>query len=70
MSIEITYFQKPCPHCKWPLIRVQKMHIAWSECRNKDCSYVINQSEVRPLPTRFPDLVAEPVPYAECYNRR
>lgn len=68
--IEITYFPKPCPHCKEPLFRVEKMSMAWSECRNKTCPFIVNQPVVRPLPNRFPDLINDPEPYVECFNRR
>lgn len=69
-KVEVIYFPKPCPHCKEMLFRVEKMSVAWSECRNEKCPFIVNQPRTQPLPNRFPDLYNDPEPYTECYNRR
>lgn len=69
-KVEVLYFIKPCPHCGHPLTRIEKMSMAWSECGNEKCSFLLNQPVHRPFPNRFPDMISDPVPYTECRNRR
>lgn len=68
-KVEVIYFPKPCPHCAEPLFRVEKMSMAWSECRNKNCKFLIEQEPMTKM-VRGVEFTEDPSPYAECFNRR
>ncbi len=56
-QVEVIYFPKPCPYCKQPLFRVEKMSASWLECRNEECAYLAS----------YPN---DDQPYATSFNRR
>ena len=69
MTVEVIYFQKPCPHCKEPLFRVHKMYLEWSECRNKACPYLTSQVPMVKS-VRGVEIESDPEPFTCIFNRR
>lgn len=68
-KVEVIYFQKPCPHCKEGLFRIEKMSASWLECRNEACPYIVNQvPEVKTI--RGVDFTSDPYPFTCGHMRR
>ncbi len=67
--VEIIHFPKLCPHCKQMLFRVEKMSMAWSECRNVNCSFFTSQVTAHRIIAGV-TIEEEPRPYVECFNRK
>lgn len=69
MNVEVIYFPKPCPHCGEMLFRINKMSMAWSECRNTKCPFIVTQLPMKKTINGH-EFIEDPSPYTECLNRR